>query len=225
MVEMSNWSIEQELLTLSHTESIVEAVVSLGLLPVGETLNSVRSEQDWVRSGAETFQFTFWIETKSGRMYKYLLKACTVFGAFRGLDAIVDEWLARRNLLNKTGIATPKLYASANGLVLEEFIPYSLADIQITDTILVDLAYLAGTLSRLGFSPVDGVFGDLRSHKDDVVVVDFGEDLGPPNASSRKDDHLFNLILSQLKRWKFDISTDTLDNMRARFQSTQNSIL
>jgi len=222
---MSNWSIEQELLSLSHTGSMEEAVVSLGLLPVGETLNSVRSEQGWIIGGEETFQVAFWIETMSGQRYKYLLKACTTFGAFRGVVAIVAEWLARRNLLNKSGIATPKLYASANGLVLEEFIPYPLANIQITDAILVDLAYLAGTLSRLGFSPVDGVFGDLRSHGDDVVVVDFGEDLGPPNASSGKDDHLFSLILGQLKRWEIDISPDTLNNMRAHFQSAQNNTL
>lgn len=102
----------------------------------------------------------------------------------QSLSATVDEWLTRRKLLDQAGIETPTLFGRNGATLLEEFIEHTLVErlAQIADSpACVELAAELGRSCRLvadlGFPCLS--LHDLRSRGDDVVFVDFGQDLGP----------------------------------------------
>lgn len=216
---MLNWSIEQELLTMSQQPTLNDALLYLGLLPPGEIMSSIEGGE-WVRGGGETFHIVFQIYTQNERVYKYIIKACVTFGGGTGVLSKVSEWISKRELLKISGISTPNLYATNNGLILEEFIPYSIKEVEFSPKILSDLAKLTGTLTNLGFSPMEGFFSDLRSRKDDVVIIDFGEDLGHPNQDHYPKDQLFLHLLGQLKKWKIELNKEIIDSLYSNFINT-----
>ena len=186
---MSDWSIAKELCMASGADSLEEALYRLGVLPRHERFRNYVVHQDWRRGGAETYIYHFEVIASSGRSVPLLLKAFTPSTIIGTIDEGLQQLIQRRRLLATNGIAVPVLYYVGRGVVLEQYIPFSLKErlelIARTESmlfaVLVQLFDLAETLDELGFAPI-APFDDLRIDNDRVYVIDFGEDLGPPLA-------------------------------------------
>src|SRR6266568_7307359 len=179
---MSNWTIERELTEITGEQTIPMALTKLRVTTDSRLFLSIVVDEDWHRSGAETYCFSFTVRTTEADI-PLVLKACVAYAPNTSAVAILDTWIERRRLLAANGINTPRLYSCAKACVLEERIPFSLVDVlirasgEVKDLLLDRLAMYAGVLSRAGFIGIDA-FHDLRSRGDDVVAIDFGEDLG-----------------------------------------------
>ena len=212
----TEWSLEKELCRITPASSLRGALCDLGLTQ-HDDMFTIRTDNDWVRGGDETYIYRFWISHEDGRISGYVIKACVAFVPGVSLDSVLREWISRRKLLAKNGVPTPKLVACGRGIVVEELIPYKLKNILVNSSsapidILRQLATFAGVLSKLGFEPVDA-FHDLRSRGYDVVIVDFGQDLGPPGISKMQDETLYYMLKERLRKWGLISSAELLDNL------------
>jgi hypothetical protein len=182
---MSDWNLSEELLSLTHSISVSEALRTLGILQPNADVAAVTTVQDWHQSGAESFLYTFDVHSSDGAVTRLVFKAYAPFFSAIDLSSKVGDLLERRRLLGSYGISVPRLYAVKDAVVLEEFIPFSLpewfADSPRSqrEKMTVELRRLADVLDRLGFAPVDP-YSDLRTDGSNLYVTDFGEDLGPP---------------------------------------------
>lgn len=147
------------------------------MLDAVTTPYKVSADTKWVRPGAETYILQFSILTPEARA-RFIAKACIKVP----VADCLQEWLDRRSLLADMGVATPQLHAVGRGTIIEEYIPYDLptAYQQCTDPERAGLttAY-TDTYRRVwdsGFRPLS--LHDARSRGSDVVLVDFGSDLG-----------------------------------------------
>lgn len=138
------------------------------------------SNEGWKRTG-ETYTTDFFIGNEH-----LIAKACTKFAP----SETMDEWLQRRQQLQTLGIKTPELKARQGALIVEEYIPftlrqaYEIANEATKQKLERQFVEMYGKVIDAGFRP--GSLHDVRSHGDDVVMVDFGEDLGGilPDASA-----------------------------------------
>lgn len=201
-----DWSLEKELINLSGTSTLPEAMVALNLIASDEEMFRLSIAGDWSRSGSETYLFRFNVESPAENIRQYVLKACVAFSPAHRLEEILDEWISRRRLLSRMGISVPTLHGSGNGIVLEEAIPFTLSeklanttDSESRQILLHGLAEYAGVLEGLGFEPISP-FSDLLSRGNDVVVVDFGSDLGTPRRVDRGAGRLFQDLISFLRK-------------------------
>lgn len=199
----TGWSLERELCKAAGVDSIGPALIELGVLGRGERLEEWREITTWQRSGAESYLYRFEVVASSGRSISLLLKAFVPFPGPVSLEEGLEELLRRRRILADRGINVPRAYYSGNGLIVEDFIPYALSDIieRLTQErasyvrMLAHLLFYAAVLDELGFVPVEA-FDDLRCDGRRVYVVDFGEDLGPPNLRNEG-----TVAQRQLFRW------------------------
>lgn len=185
------WTLESELAKLTGTKNWSEAFVSTGLADQNGEITLLRSQDEWERGGAETFVYRFWTVDGAGVESAHILKAC-VPGIGVPLEKVLAEWMNRRSQLEAEGASVPRLYTFAHGLIWEELLPLRLeaALARVSNAkaaaLLTQLATTLNTMLQLRFDPVDPTY-DLWSRGDDVVIIDFGQDLGPsrrePNAS------------------------------------------
>ncbi len=189
---MPPWSLTTEICARAGVDDLSAAVRKLGLLEQSERLELAVKSSGWYRGGAETYLFDFELRSESGTR-RFLLKACVAVGGLRGTAEIVEEWVRRRAFLEHEGVAVPRSYGVHLSTILEEFIPLALREALVAaegaptarQSLLFELGRAAGILTRCGFPALQ--LNDLRSRGTDVVVVDFGEDLGPAGAAGR--DH------------------------------------
>lgn len=147
----------------------------------------------WSRGGGETYISDF-IVSNGYECTHMIAKACIKLFP----TATLNEWLGRREILNAVGVKTPKLFAREPATIIEEFVPLTLREAyrDLAPTGRLEMAnkfteyYWA--MFNAGFRPTS--FHDVRSHGDDVVVVDMGEDLGPPFASNKSESFNQSLI-------------------------------
>jgi hypothetical protein len=186
------WSLQSELTKLTSCEDLGSALLKLDLIEqLDEEFQISGESPEWVRGGAETYIYRFTLERPTRAATHLLLKACVAFSPIGSVEAILSQWVSRRELLQRAGVGTPRLYFAGQGLVLEEYISYSFPEaVQKNEgaqlNLVQALAATAAGLYRLGFKPVS-LTPDLRSRGSDVVVVDFGADLGPPGAAPDED--------------------------------------
>lgn len=200
-----NWTLSSELCKLTNTVTEAGALYALNMLPDPELPYQIRMDDNWIRGGAETYIFRFWISTAQHEEKGYIIKACVSLDFEKGIEGVLNDWLSRRDLLDRNGVTVPKLFFSGQGLIIEEIIPWTLrAYMQSHPDILNNLLPLmvdyVSILSNLGFLPVDG-FSDLRTHGQDVVVVDFGQDLGPPRMNRDLKINLLDILLDTVWHW------------------------
>lgn len=215
--------LEKELLRLSGNNSLEQALASIGIsLASTPTAGASFCATKWRRGGAETFIATFSI-TESKRQRTFVIKACTPPPAGIPIDQVLASWSERRLLIQQAGIQVPTLYYLGEGVLIEEFIPYSLGEFLIQSDLSVpayQLGRLAGTLAALKFSPTD-FLSDLRTRGTDVVMIDFGADLGGRTSVSITSDEYTNRIVRQLSDWGVSLAQQYVQEIRRGFFDAQ----
>ncbi len=154
-----------------------------------DSINSYSFEllSDWHMPGSESFIMDFQINSLK-RTERVIAKACIKMGA----SAVVQEWISRRELASSAGIEVPKLYSVSGPDILEEYIPqtlkqvYEKSDSDKREHLHHEFFTAYQKLIKLGFSPVS--LHDVRSHGEDIVIVDFGSDLGGIHTSRQDTD-------------------------------------
>jgi hypothetical protein len=219
------WSPQNELCQLANVSDLKLALQVLRLTEDIDVDFEIKPKQDWIRSGAETYLYQFDLQFSTGKIEQLVFKACVAWTPGKELDTILQSWVDRRQLLAAYGISTPRLFAHGAGTLLEEYIPHSLMD-RLNSRgadckLLVDLAHLAGILVYLGFEPIEP-FENLRSRGDDVVVIDFGEDLGPPRRTTVCDLGLVERLLKKLSKWGVAVSDEERRTLIAVFHTVSS---
>jgi len=154
---------------------------SLDMLNIKDP-SSIESLGEWTASG-ETYHRELTVNTgiSSERLIE---KSCVQFCPVE----VMKEWMQRRRILQRAGIDTPKLRAHHRADIIEEYIPYTLQEAyrQADDEGRLHLEQLFidsyTRILRLGFYPIS--LHDVRSRGNDIVLVDFGSDLGGQSKSS-----------------------------------------
>lgn len=169
---------------MAETDTLSEAFLALELGTAANAPFEITDETPWRRGGAETYALDFRVVGRNGFARHLLLKACVVPPVGRSLSQVVFEWTERRVLLQEHGVIVPTLYSAREATILEEFVPFTLEAVlsrtrAIPDWAIAQGAHLAATLDLLRFNTI-ALLQDARSHGDDIVLVDFGQDLGPP---------------------------------------------
>jgi hypothetical protein len=221
-LDVTEWTVEAELQKLAGVASMSTALKLFGLLKDGcQEFTCVYPPEGWYRSGAETYVYRFQIRT-GGIETGLVLKACVAFSPGRSLENLLTSWIERRKLVCSRGVRVPVLYAWGQGELLEEYVPFAVQDILTGEagppnSVLIGLAELAGVVASLGFVPIR-LFDDLRSHGDDVVMVDFGEDLGPPEMTKDNHSRVFEMLMAQLHDWGLSLSASQSHQLLAVFE-------
>jgi hypothetical protein len=176
--------------------SLLESLRSLDVVDSEVSSFELVPEGGWMAGGAETYLFRFFVRTSSSEV-RLLLKAVTAFGG-GGVGEIADEWVRRRLVLRGMGVSVPTLYAVQRATLLEEYIPYSLPEAialsgENETAVRAECVEMAAAVGRAGFRPVS-LFYDARSRGSDVVMVDFGSDLGARGEDSRRSAALGCLV-------------------------------
>lgn len=211
---MSSWTLKQELCNLTSTQSLSDALYKIGIISEKGASFSIREDRDWIRGGSETFLFHFWVREGKESERCYLIKACAAFApGVSSVENILAEWIYRRRIIDRMGVSTPNLFFSGSGVIIEEYIPYELSEVinfglESQKKIIESMAFYAGVLKNLGFSPINP-YGDLRSRGEDVVVIDFGQDLGSPQVCGNDNQDLIELLERKITSYGVKI-TDTL---------------
>jgi hypothetical protein len=162
-----------------HREGLDEAqwLADTGILDSAVSDYAIETRNDWKRLGSETYILDFEVTSES-IVKRLIAKACVKFCP----SQTIAEWHDRRNVIEGAGIAVPKLYSTHGGVYIEEFIAYDLRaaysqmDLKGKHQLHERFTETYVKLGELGFSPVS--LHDARSRGSDVVLIDFGSDLG-----------------------------------------------
>ena len=211
-MNVSQWTLESELNQLAGRDQLVDSLRTLGLVEQNDGFASLETISDWYRSGAETYGLHFAVTARSGRRYEYFMKACVAYAGGTPLKAIFADWLSRRATVEGLGVGTPKLYATGSVLLVEEYVPYTLTEaLKYTHdraTLLRAVGVTVAHLVSAGFAPLSA--HDWRSRRSDVILVDFGQDLGPDNMAHSYESGLLSEVLDNLLQAGAQLSTSDL---------------
>lgn len=179
------WTLEGELCELTGADNAEAALRVAGVLADAEQLIDLRAPDGWVRGGAETYIYVFEV-VSARRVQRLILKAYVAPPGTGSLVEGLQALLQRRRLLADHGIAVPALFFTGRAVWIEEFISEDLTSaLRDKDRQLLlatDVFLIAVALDRLGFAPI-APFADLRAKRSHAVMIDFGQDLGPPDIS------------------------------------------
>lgn len=218
---MNSWSLESELQGLTNTADINSALAALDLPADQIHSSSLQIDVDWTRGGAETYILIFSVIMTNLRR-RFVMKSCVAWGA-GSVAEIFSTWLERRLILSEAGIAVPRLYCHDRATAVEEFIEYDLRELLRTTDSRDQLLWAAGRnaalLATLGFLPLS--LKDLRSRGKDVVVVDFGQDLGPPHrTASDTGISVLSCLIDDLSS-DLDLTPEDLQSVEAGYGASK----
>lgn len=215
-----SWTLEGELAKLAGTGELASALTILGIIDPNQEF-VIDTVQDWYRSGAETYSLRFSVSNWSRRC-EFIMKACVAYGGRTSLKDIFANWLSRRSLVDSLGVSAPRLYVAGNAILVEEYIPLGLVDALASgehrEAILRSIGRTAGLLVSAGFVPLSA--HDWRSRGDDVVLIDFGQDLGPPDVGNGSEAGLLSEVLDHVDRAGIDLSPAELMLVSATYESS-----
>jgi hypothetical protein len=128
------------------------------------------------------------------------------------LKEIFAGWLSRRAEIAEIGISTPRLYGASAATLIEEYVPYRLGEALKLSSDRADLlraiGQAAARLVNAGFFVMSAQ--DWRSRGRDVVLVDFGQDLGSSGSTRGTESGLLSEILDNLLHEGVHLSPDEL---------------
>jgi hypothetical protein len=109
--------------------------------------------------------------------------------------------------------------------LIEEFIPYNLAEAVARQesrlALLPEVARTAATLAKAGFAPLGA--HDWRSRGADVVLVDFGQDLGDARTQSGSEAGILSEVLDNLSRSGVELSASELRSLGDAYETILQS--
>jgi hypothetical protein len=220
---LSDWTLEGELRALGGSDDLAAALVTLGLIEGSSEPFELVTTRDWYRAGAETYVLVF--DVRQGESARsYLVKACIAWSPGEPLSQTFASWMGRRELLAGRGVSTPALVGVGNAQLIEEYIPFELfeafarADGPVRGELLAQLGRTAGLLVSAGFAPIRA--HDWRSRGSDVVLVDFGQDLGPANIASGSESGLLSELVDRLAHSRIELSADELRLLSESYEGT-----
>lgn len=213
------WSIESELIRLSGGASWSDALRKLRFDEFGRL--QPYEVRGWHRSGAESYLYLFDLRLDGVARYHLALKACAPsFSVATTIEETLERWTMRRLHLAGQGVQTPQLHHSGAGVILEEFIPYSITDLVGTRgyrlDVLESVARYCAVLEKEGFNVV-APFHDLMSRGSDAVVVDFGSDLGDAKAIEPSTRSYYHELLAWLRQQGILLREDEIDKLESAF--------
>lgn len=221
----SSWTLAGELKELSGEGDLSRWFHQVGLIGQGDDLRELEIVRGWYRSGAETYGLRFAVISHSGNRQECFMKACVAYGGGMPLPDIFSSWLARRAVVAESGIATPRIYAAGAAIIVEEYIPYTLSDAlrhgRQRSSIVSSIGSTAACLINVGFIPVSS--HDWRSRGGDVVLVDFGQDLGPPDMLRGSESGLLSEVLDNLLSDGVKLSDDELRLIGSAYERVLHS--
>ncbi len=185
-------AIYQELFNLYPSTDIQKVFLALGLKKTEQPAH-FELIRGWHRSGGETYAAYFSLSSSEFELPRtYVLKACCP-SCFSDVTKVLDKWLLKREFMRSSGINTPELYAKGQGVILEEFIPYSIEEAARINSYSANyfsmIADFYKAVGALGFLPIS-LYHNIRSRGKDVVNIDFGGDLGARNDTPQCLDQL-----------------------------------
>ncbi|MGQ0777099.1 MAG: hypothetical protein ACT4NY_22240 [Pseudonocardiales bacterium] len=218
-----SWTLEGELMKLAGADEIASALTILGIIKADEEF-VLETVQDWYRSGAETYSLRFSVSNQSCQR-EFMMKACVAYAGGTPLNDIFASWLSRRSILEDIGVSTPRLHVAGNAVLVEEYIHQSLVDALTSgerrEAILRAIGRTAGLLVSAGFVPLSAC--DWRSHGDDVVLVDFGQDLGPSGVGNGSEAGLLSEVLDNVDQAGIDLTSTELILVSAAYEASLSS--
>lgn len=216
------WTLESEICAAAGGGPLDRALVALGVCDEECRGCTIETEREWHRAGAETYALVAAITHSAGERTRLYLKACVALGDLSGVSRIVDEWIDRRAVVSAHGVSVPRLYAIHSGTLIEEYLPYMVLDLlhhrPRLSALLESLGSTAGVLTRLGF-PAFAV-NDWMSRGEDVVIVDFGQDLGPPGMTVRSHAAVLEELLRAVERHRIALNSSELQSVSRGFERT-----
>ena len=224
---MREWTLEGEIEEIAGAPPGSGIYVALRMLGVEhlEAIKSVRIIRPWERLGGETFIYEFAVDYKTEKSLHFVLKACVSTG-YGSLTATMNEWVSRRRHLANLGVSTPRLYGFSRATLLEEYVPHELVEFLDHDDsasnraqLLEGLARTGAILQRSGYRLISA--HDWRTRGTDVVVVDFGSDLGSPGPAPDVHSQTNLVVIQQgLLHHRVRLSTDEVSRLKGTFYLT-----
>lgn len=177
-----------EIAGMAGKGGLMKNLDALGMLPPGAAAVRIVCDEDrWKRGGGESYILPFAVcaEDAAGGALpsrRYILKACVKMASPDDPEGPSRRLLERRRHLEDGGIAVPALKGYRKGVFLEEFAPESIQEAFTEDRAgtLEKAAAVYGVLARLGYRPAHHFLADLRRDGENLVCIDFGDDLGAP---------------------------------------------
>jgi hypothetical protein len=148
-------------------------------------LADVEILHDWAQLGSETFLVDFLIHSVDHLDLHLIAKSCIKFFPVETMD----DWMRRRELLEKAGVSVPKVVVRDRAMIVEEHIPYAFkeayaeASVERRELLQQNFITTYKRVAGAGFWPIS--LHDARSRGDDVVLIDMGEDIGSPKDIDR----------------------------------------
>lgn len=212
------WKLANEICEIAGCEDLNQALFHLNLIDTVKSKFEIDVLQDWIRGGSETYILRFAISQESGERSEYLMKACTALSFGLTIQSIVESWIEKRQIISSHGVSTPRLIGVGKGLIIEDFIPFTLVSVlrdpKLRHSHLVQLASYAGIIHVLGFQAIDP-FSDLRSDGSRLYAIDFGEDIGScANRPIYSYHVLLDALISTLNSWNIDLHSYDLHLVR-----------
>lgn len=214
-----DWTVESELMRLAGESTLARAVTRLRLpLPAHTRPENcaVYVTANWQAGGAETYILMFSVVSARDRYFpcdssQFVLKACVASPSQGALAQTFRRWLERRDHIRTLGISTPRLYAADGATLLEEYVPLTIAEalsrppVDKRARLLTALGLTAHRLAVGGYQPVS--VHDWRSRGIDVVMIDFGTDLGAGGMTTNPRP-IVQLILEHLRSHGIALSAE-----------------
>ena len=178
--------LEKELLSFGASQTLQECLKNMNILDAEDTLTQIREVLPWERRGAETY-FSLFEVVSAKSTTLYVMKALVPFSLATSVELATRKWLYRRQLITDRGVLVPRLYGVHKGTLIEQYLRFAVSDLTKGNwnaNMRRQVFAYAQALTELRFCAVSP-FSDLRTDGYHVYAVDFGEDLGDPDAVGR----------------------------------------
>lgn len=164
---------------VSHANRLKNSLVQLGIIQSSQKIVYYEDIEPWHKGGSETYIAECKIKFKEGNELHIIAKA--LISLATESDRLTKTWLNRRDILKNYGIRVPKLFATNEGVLFEEFIDnkFELENLK-SKNIINEVGKYAAILDFHGFITLS-FLSDLRIKNNKLYFVDFGFDLGEPS--------------------------------------------
>jgi hypothetical protein len=190
------WDLDEEIPKATGARDVHDGLRKVGICRDRCRDCQIDTVHDWRPDGAETYVYRFEVRHGDCEISALTLRACVALTGFDGVGTIAEQWAERRRLLARHGLKVPVTYWVEGGCIAEEHLAFTLAEAWRTCAaqrpfLAQHLGEFCGTPAVCRFHPV--ALTGLRSHGDDIVLVDAGSDLGAPWCDAVDTDYIIRL--------------------------------